>query len=158
MKLCFIWIQIYKIIIFHFARRLFAKHQTLSSWCSIFSSRSIDRAKFGLNRFYSFFYCCHSDIDFTKNCVLTNSSIRSQSLVKILWRSGKHKLLLSRFENIGMVSEKLYRNILRPSSRNGWPSFCLQAIWSQLKCQNNWKATLRQYSWKSSQANRRKKY
>ena len=70
------------------------------------------------------------------------TSIHSQSLVKILMRSAKHKLLLSRLKNIAMVSEKLYRNILRPSTKNGWPSFCLQAIRSQLKCQNKWKATL----------------
>ena len=61
--------------------------------------------------------------------------------MEILWRSGKDKLLSSGLKNSGMVSEKLYRNTLRPSTKNGWPSFCLQAIWSQLKCQNKGKAT-----------------
>ena len=67
----------------------------------------------------------------------TNNAKDNECLVINLLKS-----LLRRLKNIGMVSEKLYRNILRPSTKNGWPSFCLQAIRSQLKCQNTGKATI----------------
>ena len=57
---------------FYFSRRLFAKHHTISSWSRIFSSRSRLRKIRVLSISKYFVYCCHSDIDFTKNCILTN--------------------------------------------------------------------------------------
>ena len=68
-NLRFIWIQTNRI--FHFSRRLFAKHNTLSSWCRIFSSRSRSRKIRILSISMFFAYCCHGDIDFTKNCIWT---------------------------------------------------------------------------------------
>ena len=38
-----------------------------------FSAAGLDRAKFGIIDFKGFFvYCCHGDIDFTKNYILTH--------------------------------------------------------------------------------------
>ena len=38
-----------------------------------FSLAGLDRTKFGFLEISAFFvYCCHSDIDFTENCVLIN--------------------------------------------------------------------------------------
>ena len=52
-----------------------------------FSVAGLDRAKFGFYRFQSFFvYCCHSDIDFTKNHILKNvysKSITGENFVAI---------------------------------------------------------------------------
>ena len=86
----FIWIKTYRIV--YFSPSLFAKHRTLSSWCQIFSSRSTSRKIliFSVSKFSV--YCCHSDIDFTKNCILINFPIHSQSLVKNLYRSDKDKI------------------------------------------------------------------
>ena len=83
-----------------------------SSRCRIFSSRS-DRLKFVHNSISKFFvYCCHSDIDFTKNHILTNcysKSITGENFVAI----GQDKVYIyKRLKNIGMVPEKLYRNTL----------------------------------------------
>ena len=48
-------IQTYKI--FYFLRRLFAKHQTLSSFNSVgFSVAGLDRAKLGVYQFQSFLF------------------------------------------------------------------------------------------------------
>ena len=58
--------------IFYFSRRLFAKHHTLSSWYRIFSSRSRSRKIRILSISKFFVDCCHNDVDFTKNCILTN--------------------------------------------------------------------------------------
>ena len=80
---------------FNFSRRLFAKHQTLRFLSGIFSSR------------FRSLNCCHSDIDFTWNCILTNS-FHIQSLVK----DKDIKQLLRRLKNIGMVSQKRHRNTL----------------------------------------------
>ena len=70
------------------------------------------RAKFGYNSTSKFFvFCCHSDIDFTKNRILTNfysKSITGEDFVAI-WQG--QNLLLKRLKNIGMVPENLYRNI-----------------------------------------------
>ena len=63
----FIWIQTYKL--FYFSRRLFAKHHNLSSWGRIFSSKSRSRKIRILSISKFFVYCCHSDIDFTKNYI-----------------------------------------------------------------------------------------
>ena len=53
----------------------FAEHHT--KFLSVeFSVAGLDRAKFGIDDFKVFFgYCCHSDIDFTENCILTNSNL-----------------------------------------------------------------------------------
>ena len=66
----FIWIQTYRI--FYFSQNLFAKHHTLSSWCRISSSRSRSRESRIKSILKFSVYCCHSDIDFDKNCILTN--------------------------------------------------------------------------------------
>ena len=84
---------------FFFSQRLFAKHHILSTWCRILSSRSRSRV-----------YCCHSDIDFTKNCILTDFIVSHCSkFCGVLTRIKSH---LRRLKNIGMVSQKLYRNTL----------------------------------------------
>ena len=57
---------------FFFSRRLFAEHHTLRFWCRIFSSRSRSRKIRILSISMFFVYCCHSAIDFTNNCILTN--------------------------------------------------------------------------------------
>ena len=66
----FIWIQTYRK--FYFSWRLFAQHYTISSWNPIFNSRfrSHNIRVLSISKFFA--YCCHSDIDFTKNCILTN--------------------------------------------------------------------------------------
>ena len=79
-----IWIQTYRI--FYFSRWLFAKHYAISSWGQIFSSRSRLRKIRILPISKSFVYCCHSDIDFTNNCILTNFnsySITGENFVAI---------------------------------------------------------------------------
>ena len=45
---------------------------TISSWCRIVSSRYRSRKIWTLSISKFFVYCCHSDIDFTKNYILTN--------------------------------------------------------------------------------------
>ena len=92
--------------------RLFAKHQTLSYWCWIFSSWSRSR-KLGVYQFQRFFvYCCHNNIDFTKTYIFN----KFQSIVNHWWKfcsdQARVKSLLKRFKNIGTVSEKVYRNTL----------------------------------------------
>ena len=64
---------------------------TLQVPCVGFSVAGLDRAKVGFFSFVCLFvclfvffvYCCHSDIDFTSNCILTHFN-SDQSLVKIL--------------------------------------------------------------------------
>ena len=92
--------------------RLFSKHQTLSYWCWIFSSWSRSR-KLGVYQFQRFFvYCCHNNIDFTKTYIFN----KFQSIVSHWWKfcsdQARVKSLLKRLKNIGMVSEKVYRNTL----------------------------------------------
>ena len=48
------------------SERLSAKHQALRSWNRIFSSRSRS------HKIVVVVYCCHSDVDFSDNCILTN--------------------------------------------------------------------------------------
>ena len=60
----------YFVFCYYFLRRLFAKHQTLSSWCWIFSSWSRSRKIRRLSTSKFFVYCCHSNqIDFTKTYI-----------------------------------------------------------------------------------------
>ena len=92
--------------------RLFAKHQTLSYWFWIFSSWSRSR-KLGVYQFQRVFvYCCHNNIDFTKTYIFN----KFQSIVNHWWKfcsdQAREKSLLKRLKNIGMVSEKVYRNTL----------------------------------------------
>ena len=71
---------------FYFSRRLFAKHYNLSSWGRILSSKSRSRKIRILSILKFFVYRCHSDIDFTKNCILTNFnswSITGENFVAI---------------------------------------------------------------------------
>ena len=43
-----------------------------------FSLAGLDRAKFGFYQFQIFlFFCCHSNIEFTKTYILTNFNLRS---------------------------------------------------------------------------------
>ena len=78
--------------------RLFAKHQTLSYWCWIFSSWSRSR-KLGVYQFQRFFvYCCHNNIDFTKTYIFN----KFQSIVNHWWKfcsdQARVKSLLKRFK------------------------------------------------------------
>ena len=104
---------------FQFLRRLFSKYQTLSSQCWIFCSWSRS-GNIRFCQFQSFLFIAVIVISILLKTTFSQVLIHSQLLVKMFWRSHK---------------EKLYRNILRPSTKNGWPSICLQAICSQLKCQ-----------------------
>ena len=63
--------------IFYFLWRLFAKHQTTSSQCWIFSSWSRSRKIRRLSISTFLVYCCHSNIDFTKTYILKNFNIQS---------------------------------------------------------------------------------
>ena len=74
--------------IFYFSRRVFAKHYTLLSCCRIFGSRSRSRKIRLLLISKIFVYCCHSDIDFIKNCTLTNFnsySITGENFIAETW-------------------------------------------------------------------------
>ena len=51
--------------IFYFLGRLFAKRETLSSWCWIFSNWSRSHKIQLLSILKLFVYCCHSNIDFS---------------------------------------------------------------------------------------------
>ena len=68
-------IQTYRI--FYFLRRLFAKHQTLSSQCWIFSSRSRSHKIRLLSISKFFVHCCHGNTDFTKTYILANFNLQS---------------------------------------------------------------------------------
>ena len=54
------------------SERLFAKHKALRSWNRIFSSRSRLHKIRILSISNFVVYCCHSDIDFSNNYILTN--------------------------------------------------------------------------------------
>ena len=77
----FIWIQTYRIV--YFSRRLFAKHHTISSWCRIFSSRSIS-SKFRFYLFQSFLFIVVIVISILLKTAFWQTSIHNQSLLKIL--------------------------------------------------------------------------
>ena len=89
-------IQTYRI--FYFLRRLFAKHQTLSS----FSVAGLDRAKLGVYQFQSFLFIVVIVISILLKPTFWQISIYSQSLVKILKPDQKRIKL----KNIGMAFEK----------------------------------------------------
>ena len=66
----------YFVFCYYFLRRLFAKHQTLSFWCWIFSSWSRSRKINRLSISKFFVYCCHSNqIYFTKTYIFTNFNL-----------------------------------------------------------------------------------
>ena len=109
----YISIQTYRIL--YFSRRLLAKHHTLSSWCRIFSGRYRSHKIRLLSTWKVFIYCCHGDIDFTKSCILTNNNSQSITSKNFVARI---KSLLRRLKNIGMVSQKLYRNTLIVVTKN----------------------------------------
>ena len=98
---------------FFFSRRLFAKSHTISSWCRIFSSRSRSGKIRILSILKFFVHCCHSDIDFTKKWPFDKLHFVGNHWCKVCSDRTRIKSLLGRLENIGMVSEKLYRNTLR---------------------------------------------
>ena len=95
--LCFIWIQTYRT--FYFSRKLFAKHYTLSSWCRIFSSRSRSR-EIRIKPISKFLFIVVIFMSILRKIAFGQTSIHSQSVLR--W-----------MKNIGMVSEKLYRNDLK---------------------------------------------
>ena len=60
-----------------------------------------------------FVYCCHSDIDSVLlKTTFSQISIHSQLLVKFSSDRRRRKNTFKAVENIGMASEKLYRNTL----------------------------------------------
>ena len=89
--------------IFYFLRRLFAKHQTLTSKCWMSSSWSRSH-KIRL-------YCCHSNIDFIWNFIFTNFNPH----VANYWWKFYSDRTRKKSQNIGMASEKLYRDTLKQS-------------------------------------------
>ena len=74
---------------FSFSRRLFAEHHTVSFWCRIFSSRPKSR---------------NNSILSISKLLFTFVIVRDRTRMKspLRW-----------LKNIGMVSEKLYRNMLK---------------------------------------------
>jgi len=73
----------------------------------------LDYAKFG---FYQFPFCLFivvTVISILLKTTFSQISIQGQLLVKISYRSNKEKTLLRRLKNVGMASEKLYRNTLK---------------------------------------------
>ena len=91
--------------IFYLLRRLFAKHQTLSSWCWIFRSWSRSH-KFGFYQYQFFLFTVVIVISILLKTTFSQISIHNQLLVKILQRSDKEKTLLRRLKKIGMASQK----------------------------------------------------
>ena len=78
--------------------RLFAKHHTLSSQCRIFSSRS-KSCEIRIYRFQSFIlFIVVIVISILLKTAFSQTSIHSQSLVKILWRSDKDKITFKAIE------------------------------------------------------------
>lgn len=61
---------------FLYSQRLFAKHRTRSSLCRIFHGRSLSY-KFVFNSIQIFNYCCHSNVDFTSNYILSTLNPKS---------------------------------------------------------------------------------
>ena len=74
-------IQTYRI--FYFLRRLFAKHQTLSSTVG-FSVAGLDHTKFGFYQFQSFLFIVVIVISILLKTTFSQISILSQLLVKML--------------------------------------------------------------------------
>ena len=76
------------------SERLFAKHQVLLSWNRIFSSRSRSHKIRILSISKFVVYCCHSDIDSSNNCILTNFNsypITGENFVAIRLQYGPPK-------------------------------------------------------------------
>ena len=94
---------------FYFLRGLFANNQTLSSQFWIFSSRSRSH-KIRLLSISKFLFLVVIVTSILLKTTFSQISVQSQLLVKILQRSDREKTLLRRLKNIGMASEKLYRN------------------------------------------------
>ena len=118
----FVRIQTYRI--FYFLRKFFAKHQTLSSQCSIFCRRQITQNS-ALMNFKVFLFIVVIVISIFVKTTFSQISIHSQLLVKFYSDRTRKKPLLRRLKNIGMASEKLHRNTLKVG--------CLQIL---LKCNN----------------------
>ena len=95
-KIYFLFSRIQTYRSFYFFRRLFAKHQTLSSYCWVFSSWSRWRRIRRLSISKLFFIAV----------IVINHWWKYSDQTRI-------KLLLKRLYNIGMASEKLYRNTLK---------------------------------------------
>ena len=102
--------------IFYFSRRLFAEQHTLSSWCRTLLAGPVDRAKFGFCRFQSFlFIVVIVKLIFRRFCKKLNfDTLHTQFRVNQWWKfcsdRTRIKSLLRWLKNIGMVSQKLYRN------------------------------------------------
>ena len=77
---------------------VFAKHHAISSWCRIFSSRSRSRKIRILCGFWSFLLIVVTVISSLLKTAFWQTSIRSQSLVKSLYRSDKDKITFKAIE------------------------------------------------------------
>ena len=75
-----------------------------------FSVAGLDHTNFGFSHFQNFLFIVVTVISILLKTTFSEISIHSQLLLKILERSDKEKPLLRRLKNIGMASEKLYRN------------------------------------------------
>ena len=64
------------------------------------------------NQFQSFLFIVIIVISILLKTTFSQISIHSQLLMKLLQRSDKEKTTFKAIENIGMASEKLYRNTL----------------------------------------------
>ena len=109
LNLRFIWIQTYRI--FYISRRLFAKHHTISSWNQFFCSRSKSR-KIRILSIWSFLFIVVIVMSLLLKTAFWQTSIHSQYWWNVCSDRARTKSLLRRLKNIGMVSEKLYRNTL----------------------------------------------
>ena len=78
-----------------------------------FTVAGLDHTKFGFFEFQRFLFIVVMVISILLKTTFSPISIHSQLLVKILCQSDKEKKLSRRLKNIGMASEKLYRNILK---------------------------------------------
>ena len=58
-----------------------------------FSVAGLDRAKFGFYRFQSFLFIVVIVIPILLKIIFRQTSIHSQSLVRVLWRSDKDKII-----------------------------------------------------------------
>ena len=93
---------------------LYAKHHILSSWCRIFNSRSRSRKIriLSISKLFFFIFVLVISILLRKKKAFWQTSILNQSIMKLCSDWTGVKSLLMWLKNIGMVSEKLYRNTL----------------------------------------------
>ena len=90
-----------------------------------FSVTGLDRAKFGFYHFQSFLFIVVIVISILLKPTFWPILIDRQSLVKILSRSDKDKITFKAVKNVGMASEKLYRNTLNSKLYIVWNNYNL---------------------------------